>query len=58
MKLLHHSFVKMEQNKSGICNHMLFNKRYVNELIQLVEDTHDDDFYNVFLKFVNIFIIF
>ena len=52
MNLLHHSFVKMEQNKSGICHHMLFNKHYVNELIQLVEDTHSDDFYNVFLKFV------
>jgi len=53
MKLLHPSFIKMEQDKSGICHHMLFNKRYVNELIQLIEDTHDDDFYNVFLKFVD-----
>lgn len=52
MKLLHPSFVKMEQNKSGICHHMVFNKYYVNDLIQLVEDTHDDDFFNGFLKFV------
>ena len=52
MKMLHSSFVKIEQNKSGICHHMLFNKHYVNELTQLIEDTHDDDFFNCFLKFV------
>ena len=52
MKMLHSSFDKFDPNRSGICHHMLFNKHYVNELIQLVEDTHKDDFFNCFLKFV------
>jgi len=52
MKLLHPSFDKVDSNISGICHHMVFNKYYINKLIQLVEDRHDDDFFNVFFKFV------
>jgi len=36
--------------KSGICHHMMFETKYVKELIELVETTHHDLFYNVFIK--------
>ncbi len=36
--------------KSGICHHMMFETKYVKELIQLVETVHNDLFYNVFIK--------
>jgi FkbM family methyltransferase len=38
--------------KSGICHHMMFETKYVKELIELVETKHGDFFYNVFLKLV------
>lgn len=38
--------------KSGICHHMMFETKYVKELIQMVETKHSDLFYNVFLKLV------
>lgn len=39
-------------NKSGICHHMMFEKIYINELINKIEKKHNDTFYNVFLKMV------
>ena len=36
--------------KSGICHHMMFETKYVQELIKIVETKHGDLFYNVFLK--------
>lgn len=38
--------------KSGICHHMMFETKYVKELINMVETNHGDLFYNVFLKLV------
>jgi hypothetical protein len=38
--------------KSGICHHMMFETKYVKELIQMVETKHGDLFYNVFLQLV------
>ena len=38
--------------KSGICHHMIFETKYVKELINMVENKHGDLFYNVFLKLV------
>jgi hypothetical protein len=42
-------------NKSGICHHMMFEKKYINELINKIEKNHNDTFYNVFLKMVTEF---
>jgi hypothetical protein len=39
-------------SKSGICHHMIFETKYVKELIKMVETKHGDLFYNVFLKLV------
>jgi hypothetical protein len=52
MLLLHKYFIKMDQEKSGICHHMIFEKKYINEIISIIEHTHHDLFYNVFLKMV------
>lgn len=53
MKNLHESLEKMDENKSGICHHMIFERKYIDQLFKLVEDKHNDFFYNVFLKSVD-----
>jgi hypothetical protein len=40
--------------KSGICHHMIFETRYVEEIIDLVEELHKEKFYTVFLRQVDI----
>lgn len=50
MKKLGDIFNKQHQNKSGICHHMMFETKYVKELFSIVENNHNDVFYNVFLK--------
>ena len=42
----------MDNAKSGICHHMMFETKYVKEIINIVEKNHHDEFYNVFLKTV------
>ena len=37
---------------SGICHHMMFETKYIKELMNMVENEHNDTFYNVFLKMV------
>ena len=37
-------------NKSGICHHMMFEKKYLKEMFEYVEKVNNDLFYNVFLK--------
>ena len=53
MAKLDKDLVKVERNKCGICHHMMFEKKYINELIHKIEIKHDDKFYNVFLKMVS-----
>jgi len=52
MSKLNNSFIKMDMFKSGICHHMIFETKYINEIINLIEITHNDIFYNVFLSSV------
>ena len=47
--------IKIDKTKSGICHHMMFEKIYINELINKIEKNHNDKFYNVFLKMVTDF---
>lgn len=47
--------IKIDKTKSGICHHMMFEKTYINELINKIEEKHNDKFYNVFLKMVTDF---
>ena len=39
-------------HKSGICHHMIFETKYINELIYKIEKNHNDKFYNIFLQLV------
>jgi len=52
MLKLDKDLIKVDTNKSGICHHMMFETKYVNELIHKIEENHNDTFYNVFLKMV------
>ena len=54
MKCLNSSFTKVFKDKSGICHHMIFETKYVKEIIENVERNHNDLFYNIFLKNVNL----
>lgn len=52
MKKLDENLTKMDDKKSGICHHMIFENKYINQLISKIEKNHNDLFYNVFLKLV------
>ena len=54
MKSLDSNFTKVFQDKSGICHHMIFETKYVKEIFKIVETNHNDLFYNIFLKMVNL----
>jgi hypothetical protein len=51
MKRLYPEFIKCI-NVSGICNHMMFEKKYINEMFTRIENIHHDLFYHIFLKMV------
>jgi len=53
MSRLDSSLIKMDMFKSGICHHMIFETKYLNELFNLIESKHNDTFYNIFLKQVS-----
>lgn len=44
--------LKKVARMSGICHHMMFETKYLNELFNLVETEHKEPFYKVFLKLV------
>jgi FkbM family methyltransferase len=55
MLLLDKNLIKVDNTKSGICHHMIFETIYINELFNKIEKNHNDKFYNVFLKLVSEF---
>jgi FkbM family methyltransferase len=50
MELVHPSLKRMDNDKSGICHHMIFERRYLTELFNMVKNLHNKDFYVVFLE--------
>ena len=54
MQKLHPDLKRRELYKSGICHHMMFETKYIRELFDMVETAHNDIFYNIFLKNVDI----
>lgn len=52
MSKLDKGLCRVDRNKSGICHHMIFETKYIDEIISKVENNHKDTFYNVFLKLV------
>ena len=53
MNKLSNDFIKKFDNKSGICHHMIFETKIINEIFNIIENIHNDFFYNIFLKNVN-----
>ena len=53
MSILDKDLIKMDNYKSGICHHMIFETKYINEIITKIEMNHNDKFYNIFLKSVS-----
>lgn len=52
MSKLHPSLKRVYGDKSGIHHHMMFEKKYIQELFDMVEEYHKKDFYLVFLDSV------
>lgn len=52
MNKLHESLIRIHQDKSGICHHMMFETTHIKEIFDMVENKHHDLFYNVFLKLI------
>lgn len=52
MNLLDTNFKKYHEN-SGICHHMLLNKNYIKEILNIVETNHKIPFWQAFILFVN-----
>lgn len=50
MRKLNNNFTRIYEDKSGICHHMIFETKYVKEIINIIEQEHNDLFYNVFLN--------
>jgi hypothetical protein len=50
MARLDKGLIKVDKEKSGICHHMMFETKYVNELIEQIEKAHSNEFYNIFLR--------
>ena len=52
MLKLHPSFTK-QIKKSGISHHMIFNKKIIKEMFNLVEDFHKKEFWVIFIEMVD-----
>jgi len=52
MARLDKRFTKQIADKSGICHHMMFETKYVKEIIHIVEANHMAPFYKVFISTV------
>ena len=50
MNKLHPTFTKMDPDKSGIVHYMMFQRKYLKKLMNMVENTHPLSFWEVFLK--------
>lgn len=53
MRRMNSSFEKMDQDKSGICHHMMFERKYINEIMELIRQEHQQPFWRVFLEKVD-----
>jgi uncharacterized short protein YbdD (DUF466 family) len=52
MKNMDSSLIKVLKNKSGICHHMMFQKKYVIEMMKSIAQIHKKEFFDVFLDSV------
>ena len=54
MNLLHPD-LKRSVNESGICHYMIYNRNILNEIITKVENLHNKEFWEIFIKLANYF---
>lgn len=52
MLRLNKNLIKVDTDKSDICHHMMFETKYIKELIKTIENENNDNFYNLFLNLV------
>jgi hypothetical protein len=52
MAILHPSLKRIDNDKSGISHHMVFETKYIKELFNMVQNLHKKEFYVVFLEAV------
>ena len=52
MKRLHEKFIKINKD-SGICHHMLFDNKFIQEIVALTEKKHKKPFWVTFLELVD-----
>lgn len=50
MQKLHPCLMKMNPQISGICHHMMIERKYLKEIIDMVENEHKDIFYKIMLR--------
>lgn len=50
---LHPSFTKNDPNKSGIVHYMMFQRKYLKKIMDMVEQRHENPFWRVFLDQVD-----
>lgn len=53
MQKLDSNLIRVDEKKSGICHHMIFDTKYIQEIIDIIEKNHNDSFINVFLSAVD-----
>jgi hypothetical protein len=52
MEKMHPTLIKQNE-MSGICHHLLFQKKVVAEMFELIENYHNKEFYKVFLESID-----
>jgi hypothetical protein len=52
-KRLHPSLIRAHHDYSGVSHHMVFNKKHLNELFELIEKFHNRPFFNIFLEAID-----
>lgn len=50
LKKLHPDFEKVYPDKSGVCHHMIFERKYIKKLMNKIAEEHKEPFLHTFLK--------
>ena len=50
---MHSSLARMDIEKSGVSHHMMFQKQYLTELFELVQQNHNMDFWKAFINCID-----
>ena len=53
MQKLFPSFRRYDKNVSGICHHMMFEKKFISEIFEMVETKHSMPFWKAFISMVD-----